>query len=78
MGICFFAEDRSGPMPWPLMLELQCDLDGTHCAVFSQGNYVDAMSAAMRLGWKESREDGSRIFLCPQCSGKRPASTDVD
>ena len=71
----------AGPFPRPVTLTLVCDGDhGLFAAldpILSErqsfnhpDGFIGSYGEAMRVGWKESRRDGARIFLCPNCSGK--------
>jgi len=69
MGI---AAQTSGHYPRDIALTLSCDGCLNFEEVFtSPDGYVGCHAAAMTKGWLERQAPQGRLWLCPQCSGKR-------
>jgi len=78
MGISI-SSDRtieSGMFPLPIKITLECDATTEmFCRGFESFEHPDgfsgAHSTAMAKGWLERQASGGRVWLCPECSGKR-------
>jgi hypothetical protein len=72
LGIKISAHGKR--IPKKITLELICDADHGSEEVYEvfeqEGGYITQYAAAMKAGWKETRTDDGRQFVCPLCSGK--------
>lgn len=68
-----------GPYPWSIRMTLFCE--GKNCTgamlipptthIFEHPDgYIGAYRSAMAAGWKDTHQDGKRVFFGPCCSGK--------
>jgi hypothetical protein len=70
------AATESGPYPRLVTVTLSCDAavdifcEG-HEVFVSQEGFVGCHALAMSSGWLERQASQGRLWLCPQCSGKR-------
>lgn len=77
MGMIIRAtEPYSHVPPISVALDLECD---EPTAMFCRGfvtftstdGYVGAHREAMKAGWLERQSPRGRLWICPECSGKR-------
>ena len=74
MGLTITSKDK-GPYPRRIRLILHCDnshgfFSAPSAVIEHDDGFMGAYSKALRMGWKDTFEDGKRVFLCPQCSRK--------
>jgi len=74
MGLTITA-DGAAPLPRAVTLTLTCDaptgLFRPAVARFTGAWFPDLHHAAMAAGWRETFDARGRVFLCPDCSGKK-------